>query len=445
MSGDSVLGPTRRAGGWVLALPGAGLLAALLVPFRTDEAPTYEAVLFLGLAVACALVGGLWPALAAALAGTLLLNYYFTAPLHTLAIADPGNIVTLVVFVTVSVAVSSVVDSAARRRDQATAARDEADTLAMLNRTMLGGEHDVDGLLDLVRTTFSATEARLVPSTEAVAPGETVASAGHGTTLVLRGRDLTASDRRILHAFATHLAVLREREALEQQARAARELEATNRTRTALLAAVSHDLRTPLTGIRTAAEAMRLGADRISDTDRGVLLEAIEESTARLTGIVTDLLDMSRLQAGALELVLEPVSLSGLAVRALEGIAGADRVRFDEDLPDVLADRGFLERVLANLVANALRHADHVSITAEHLGTRVRVRVVDDGPGVPVAERARMFEPFQRLGDTGGQDGVGLGLAVARGLTEAQGGTLTASETPGGGLTMTVDLPGVSA
>lgn len=445
MSGESSLGWPRLLGGWLLALPGAGLLTALLVPHRTGEAPTYEAVLFLGLAVACALVGGLWPALAAALAGTVLLNFYFTAPVHTLAIADPGNIVTLVVFVTVSVAVSSVVDSAARRRHQATAARDEADTLAMLNRTMLAGEYDVDGLLELVRTTFSATEAQLVPATGDVAPGDSVAPAGQGMVLALRGRDLAPSDRRILQAFATHLVVLREREELERQARAAHELEASNRTRTALLAAVSHDLRTPLTGIRTAAEALRLGADRVTEADRAVLIEAIEEMTARLTRIVADLLDMSRLQAGALELLLEPVSLSGLVVRALEGLDGADRVRFDDDLPEVLADRGFLERVLANLVANALRHADHVSIAAERTGARVRVRVIDDGPGVPVSERARMFEPFQRVGDTGSDDGVGLGLAVARGLTEAQGGALRAAETPGGGLTMILDLPGVSS
>jgi two-component system sensor histidine kinase KdpD len=236
--------------------------------------------------------------------------------------------------------------------------------------------------------------------------------------------------------------VLREREELERQTRAARELEAANRTRTALLAAVSHDLRTPLAGIRTAVETLRLGTDRVTDADRRLLIGAIEDSTARLTTIVADLLDMSRLQAGALELVAEPVSVSEVAVRALSGLAGADKVRFDDDLPEVIADPGLLERVLANLLGNAIRHGETVRLTAEPLGSRVRVRVIDDGPGVPDADRDRIFQPFQRLGDTGTSDGVGLGLAVARGLTEAQGGTLVATGTPGGGLTMVLDLPG---
>lgn len=421
-----MLSRTRVVVGWLLAVPGAALLAAALVPLRRGDTPTYQAVLFLGLAVACALTGGLGPALGAALTGVLLLNFFFTAPLHTLVIANPADVVTLVVFVVVSIAVSSVVDSAARRRHEAIVARDEADTLAMLNRTLLGGEYDVERLLELVRETFAAAEVELVPGQD---------------RLVLRGVEPTSAQLRILHAFGTHLGVLREREELARQTQAARELEAAARTRTALLTAVSHDLRTPLAAIRTAAETLRLARDRIGDEDRALLVSTIEEATARLSRIVADLLDMSRLQTGALEPLSRVVDVGEVAERAVQDLREEYDVVVDEALPDVMADPGLLERVLANLAANAVRHAGGVRITGRIDGPRAVIDVVDRGPGVDDAHKQVMFRPFQRLGDASTGDGVGLGLAVARGLTEAQGGTLTAHDTPGGGLTMRVELP----
>lgn len=415
----------RLLAAWLLAVPGSAALAAGLVPLRRGGAPAEESVLFLGLTVLCALVGGLGPALAAAVIGFLLLNYFFTAPLHTLTIDSAGNVVTLLVYVSVSVGVSSVVASATRRRDEATEARDEAATLAMLNRTLLGGEYDVDALVGLVRETLGA-DVRLPPG------------ADH---LVVTGLDPTPRQRRILHAFSTHLVVLRQREELSRQTQAARELEAANRTRTALLTAVSHDLRTPLAAIRTAAETLRLGGERISAEDRALLVGSVEAATARLTRIVSDLLDMSRLHTGALEPLRRRVDLDDVVARALLGLHERDRVRVDDELPEVLGDAGLLERVLANLVGNAVRHADHVHVTGRVQDRRAVVEVVDDGPGVSAALKPAMFQPFQRLGDTPDGDGVGLGLAVARGLTEAQGGSLTAHDTPGGGLTMRLDLP----
>ncbi|MGZ6754500.1 MAG: DUF4118 domain-containing protein, partial [Nocardioides sp.] len=256
---DASLGWTRTLLGWLLATGGTALLTAVLVPRESGPAPTFESMLYLALAVCCALVGGRWPALVASLLGVLALNYWFTEPLHTLTVASPTNVVTLVVFALVSVAVAGVVDAAARRRTQAVAARAEADTLAMLNRTLLSGEYDVPRLLDLVRTTFGAEAAELVPD-------------GGGPVLELHGTELSTSDRRVLAAFATHLGVLREREELARQTAAARELEAGNRTRTALLAAVSHDLRTPLAGIRAAAGTLRRSEARLSVADRADLL-----------------------------------------------------------------------------------------------------------------------------------------------------------------------------
>jgi len=429
--------------GWLLALGGTSLLTVALVPFHRGPAPTFEAMLYLALAIACALVGGLGPALAASLLGVLALNYWFTEPLHTLVVASQLNVLTLVTFVVVSVAVSSVVDSAARRRAQATAARAEADTLAGLNRTLLVGEHDTDGLLDLVRVTFGARAAELVPAGASVGPLDAAADASRDTLLVLRDVALDPAQRRVLAAFAAHLGVLGEREELARQSAAARELEAGNRTRTALLAAVSHDLRTPLAGLRAAASTLRRHDADLTPADRADLLEAVETSTTRLTRLVTDLLDMSRLQTGAVEPVLTTAPGADVVQAAISELGDQERVRVVPPLPRVTADLALLERVLVNLVGNALRHTDGpVDVAGRTDGRRAFVLVVDHGPGVPPHLRDRLFEPFQRLGDQAARDGVGLGLAVARGLVEAQGGSLHAEDTPGGGLTMVVELAG---
>jgi two-component system sensor histidine kinase KdpD len=242
-------------------------------------------------------------------------------------------------------------------------------------------------------------------------------------------------------AFASHVGVLREREEAVRQSMAAQQLEAGNRTRTALLAAVSHDLRTPLAGLRSAAETLRVHDQRLDPAERLELIEAMESSINRLTTMVSDLLDMSRLQTGAVRPIANDVPLGEVVRHALRGLEGAEQVSVGE-LPTAYVDPGLLERVVANLLANALRYGERVAVEGDVSGARVRLRVVDHGPGVAPADRAGIFEPFQRQGDSESESGVGLGLAVARGLTEAQGGTLEAEATPGGGLTMVLDLPG---
>lgn len=436
------LGRRRLVFGWLSAVVGTVALTAVLVPVHTGPAPTFEAILYLALAVGCALVGGLGPALAASVLAVLSLNFWFTEPLHTLRVASGVNVLTLVTFALVSVAVSSVVDSAARRRAQATAARAEADTLAGLNRTLLAGDHRADQLLDVVRRTFGAGSAELVPVGTTVARGDAAADASRDLVLVLHDVSLDPGQQRVLAAFAAHLGVLREREELARQTAAARELEAGTRTRTALLAAVSHDLRTPLAGLRAAASTLRLHDADLSPADRADLLNAIESSTTRLTRMVADLLDMSRLQTGAVTPVLSAVPAASVVDAALAELAPRDRVRVVPPLPDVTADVALLERALANLIGNALRHTDGpVEVTGGLDGQRASLVVVDHGPGVPAAARSQIFEPFQRLGDQRADDGVGLGLAVSRGLVEAQGGSLRAEETPGGGLSMVLELP----
>jgi two-component system sensor histidine kinase KdpD len=437
------LSARRSILGWLVVVVGLPALTAILVHVGRDSSRiSLATMLFLSLTVLVAIVGGRWPAVTAAVAGALLLNYFFIPPRHTLDVASGSDLGALVVFALTAVAVSSVVDAAARGRAEARSAAREAGTLAMLNRQVLGGAYDVPRLLQLARDTFGAESAELVTEEPSPTGEAVVVPAGAGGWLVLQGASLGPRERSVAAAFATHVGVLREREELARQSMAAQQLEAGNRTRTALLAAVSHDLRTPLAGLRSATETLQAHDRRLSEEERHELLGAMESSISRLTTMVNDLLDMSRLETGAVKPIAYEVPLDEVVRRALAGLEGAERVQVGE-LPTAYVDPGLLDRVLANLVANALRFSDVVEVVGESRATRVDVRVVDHGPGVEPALRDRIFEPFQRHGDVG--TGVGLGLAVARGLTEAQGGTLEAEATPGGGLTMVLELPGTSS
>ncbi|HET7067339.1 MAG TPA: DUF4118 domain-containing protein [Nocardioides sp.] len=431
------LGVRRVLLGWGLALVGLPALTVLLIVVNAEVA--LATMLYLSLTVLVAIVGGRWPGLVAAVAAALLLNYFVIPPVHTLDIASGSDLWALLVFAVTAVAVATVVDAAARRREQALRADQEAATLAMLNRRVLGGEYGVPRLLELAGETFGASAADLLTNEPVPTPNSASLPAGAGGWLVLRDVHLGEREQSIAAAFASHMGVLRERELLVQQSMAAQQLEAGNRTRTALLAAVSHDLRTPLAGLRSATETLQTHHQHLKPAERHELLDAMGTSIARLTTMVSDLLDMSRLQTGAVLPIAQEVPLGEVLGRALAGLEGAERVRSGV-LPTASVDPGLLERVLANLVTNALRYSEAVEIEAMTRGPRVELRVVDHGTGVDPELRARIFEPLQQHGDVG--TGVGLGLAVARGLTEAQGGTLNAFDTPGGGLTMVLDLPG---
>jgi two-component system sensor histidine kinase KdpD len=268
-------------------------------------------------------------------------------------------------------------------------------------------------------------------------------------SLALRGPALPAADRRVLGAFAAYAAVALEQQRLAAEAEAARPIAEADRMRTALLAAVSHDLRTPLASAKAAVTSLRSDEVQWGQEDLDELLATADESLDRLAHLVDNLLDMSRLQAGALSVFPRPAGLDDIIARALDDIgvpAAKVTVDIPESLPEVRVDPAILERVIVNLTQNALRYSPEGTpplLAASALDNRVELRVVDRGPGIPRSHRDRMFVPFQRLGDTDNTTGVGLGLALSRGLTEAMGGTLDPEETPGGGLTMTLTLPAV--
>jgi two-component system sensor histidine kinase KdpD len=264
---------------------------------------------------------------------------------------------------------------------------------------------------------------------------------------VLCGRALPAADRRIVEAFAAQAALALRQERLAEQAAKARPLEEADKMRTALLAAVSHDLRTPLASAMAAVASLRSHDVEFSDEDRDELLATAAESHQRLFRLIENLLDMSRLQAGALGVTATEVGLEDAVPAALDEIGDTGRqvtVRIPDDLPTVTADPGLLQRVLVNIIRNALRFSPSDRppiITASEHDQQVELRVIDHGPGIPEDQREQMFRPFQRLGDRSNGTGVGLGLALSRGLAEAMGGTLVPETTPGGGLTMVLTLP----
>lgn len=262
---------------------------------------------------------------------------------------------------------------------------------------------------------------------------------------VASGHPPRAEDQRVLDAYAAQAAVVRERELMSEHAAEADEIAEADRVRSAWLTAVSHDLRGPLASTKAAVSGLHSTSLKWTEAEREGLFATAEESLDRLTTLIENLLDVSRLETGELAVVLRPVALDELVPHVLDDL-GPDghqvSVDVPETLPEVLADAALLDRVLANLVANALRFSPEGRpplITASSLADRVEVRVVDRGPGVDPQARERMILPFHRLGERDNANGVGLGLA--RGLTEAMGGSLTADDTPGGGLTMTVSLP----
>jgi two-component system sensor histidine kinase KdpD len=339
------LPPRRRAIAVVMAAVGLPLMTVALSGLRDTLGLAGILLIYLTFVVAVATVGGLWPAIVTGLAAALLLNWFFTPPLHTLAIDHAENLLAIVVFVIVAATVSVLVDREARARAEAAGAA---------------------------------------------------------------------------------------------------ELVEVNELRTAILAAVSHDLRTPLASIKASVSSLRQPDVPWNAQETGEFLATIEEEADRLNNLVGNLLDMSRIQTGSVAMERRPIGLDEVVPKALASLPDGGRgieVDVPESLPRVAADAALLERAIANVAANARSWSppgEPVRILGSSSAGRVELRVVDRGPGIPAAERTRVFEPFQRLGDrpAGGGDGVGLGLAVARGFVEAMGGELVIEETPGGGLTM---------
>ena len=458
--GRAGLGRRRQAVGVLLAAAGLPLLTLLLAAARPHLDLANDLLIYLVAVVAIAIVGGFGPALLAALAASLLLNWYFTKPLHTLTIAEPRNLLALLLFVTVAVTVSSVVHLAARRQVQAARSAGEAASLLELAQTVLGGADTPTAVLDHLTSTWGgraelAEQVRqhwISVAVSGTAPEDAASTrvpVSDSVALIVSGQSRPITPR-LLHGFAAQAGAALDRDRLRTQAAQAEALAEGNRMRTALLAAVSHDLRTPLASIKASVSTLRQTDVAWTQADEEALLATIEDGADRLDALIGNLLDMSRLATGSLQPFLRPTAVEEVAPAALLGLAPASSVRMavPDDLPLVRTDPVLLERVLANLFANALAHSPDGRPPALHAypaGDSVRLEVSDHGPGVADEFKQRMFEPFERLGERASGTGVGLGLAVARGFLEAMGGTIVATDTPGGGLTVQLSLPAAAA
>jgi two-component system, OmpR family, sensor histidine kinase KdpD len=452
----------RRLLGLALAAVALSVLTASLIGVHEQLGLSSILLIYLTVVVAVAAVGGIWPAVVAAVTSSLVINWFFTPPLHTWTIAEPENVLGLVIFLVVAAVVSVLVDREARARTEAEHGRAEAEALARLAARLAAETDPLPGLVEHLRATFDldavavlrqSDDATWVQEAAAGLDAPTVPDAGTDAidlgprnVLVLRGARLPADSLRVLSAFAAQLAVAVRGRVLARGAAEAASLAEVNALRTAILAAVSHDLRTPLASIKAAASSLRDAEVTWSPSETAEFLETIEDEADRLADLVGNLLDMSRLATGTLTLVWRTVGLDEVVPKALASLSDRGRgmdVDVPETLPRVDVDPGLLERAVANIAANARTWSPEegsVRIEGSHEGGRVELRVIDRGPGVGPRDRDAMFEPFQRLGDRSVGDGVGLGLAVARGFVEAMGGELAVEDTPGGGLTMVIGL-----
>lgn len=461
----SSLAPRQRhLVSWLAAVVVPSLICAITVLLLDSflSIGGESALFFVGVLVV-ALLGGVAPAVLSALLSGVLLNYFLVAPRYTFTIAEPDSAITIVVLLAVAVAVAALVDGAASRTREARHASQEAELLALFAGSVLRGA-DLPALLERVRETYSQRAVSLLqvgrgtvacvgrdPCVQVDTADTAIEVGDDEFWMLMAGKKLAARDRMVLTAVAKQAAGLVKQRELTEEAAKAEAIAQADELRRSLLSAVSHDLRTPLAAAKAAVSSLRSDDVGFSAEDTAELLATVEESIDQLTALVGNLLDSSRLAAGAVKPELRRVYLEEVVQRALLGISRGtggfggvelDRVKVDVGDAVAMADSGLLERVLVNLIDNALRYAPEgpIRVNAGKIGDRVLINVIDEGRGVARGTEEQMFEPFQRLGDHDNTTGVGLGLSVARGFVEAMGGTISATDTPGGGLTVVVDL-----
>jgi two-component system sensor histidine kinase KdpD len=463
LSGSAALPRRRLVVGWMLAV---GLpLTTTLVLSSLDRWIDLPATLltYTLVVTVVAVVGGILPATLAATSSFLLVNWFFTPPVHTWTVGESDNVLALLLFLADAIIIGMFVTVAGRRAALANAARADAETLAAIAGTAISSEELLATLVGQMRSALGATtvavlrplgdagwavEAWAGTEPQPTPEGAEVSVELSGQVrLLVDGAPVGLMDGPVFRAFCAQLAAALDREQLRVEADRADRLEEANELRAGLLAAVSHDLRTPLTAIKAAASTLHQPGVKWSPELQEEFLGEIITQADRLTTLVDNLLEMGRIQAGAVQLHLRPVSLDeavGSAVIGLDLHGAGLAIDLDESLPRVMADAPLLERVLANLIDNALKWSPTdatVRIDAAAFGSRVTLRVVDRGPGIARDRRDEVFHAFQRLDDSSGIEGTGLGLAVAHGFITLMGGEIMVEDTPGGGTTMVVVLP----
>lgn len=455
------LSPRRSATGWAMAVVVPGAVALGLTEVHPSVGlSTQLLVMLLGVTVT-AMVGGIWPATVSAVIGFALANWYFIPPLRELSISSTEDAVSLVAFLFIALTVGWFVSLSARRAAESLRSQSHAATLAAMAGVVAGSVDPLPTLVERLQVIFGADGAALQldqgsGAVTLAASGDTTIfdadgaaldlPVGRSGRLLLGGAGVRGLDAPTTAAFLGQLQVGVEQRLLHEQRRQAASVATENELRAALLAAVSHDLRTPLATLKAAISSLRQRGEW-PQAVRNELLETIDTNTDRLTALVANLLDMTRLQSGAVELHMAAVYLDEVVHRALGGLpahSSAITIDLDERLPPVAADGALLEHVVANLMDNAAKWSPPdrpPRVDAAIVGTDVHLRVIDHGPGIPASARDMVRRPFQRRDDGTKTPGTGLGLSVADGFATLMGAALRLGDTPGGGTTATVVMP----
>lgn len=448
------LSRSRTVAAFLLALVAGPVLTWLLSLTDDPDSITVDVLAYQLLVLVVALIGGMLPAVFAAVLSGLSLDFFFVRPLHQVTVQQPWHLFALVMYVVSAVLVSFVVDRSARRSRTARRAAAESGLLVGIAGSVLRGDDALQALVERTREAFGFAGVRVrqgdeVPATSGTFGDEPDAATTlpSGAVLEFAGAPDDPTQRRLLRVVEQQLDAALEHRALTRTAVDAERIAAVDRVRSAILAAVSHDVRRPIAAASAAVQSLRARDVRLGEADREALLATADESLRQLAVLLADLLDVSRVQAGVLAAAPVPTALDTVVAPALDELElGPEDVDLDlpAELPPVLADPVLLQRVVVNLLANAVRYSpdgERVRIAASAFAGRVELRVADRGPGIPEDRREDVFQPFQRLGDTDNETGLGLGLALARGFTEGMGGTIEVDDTPGGGLTVVVRLP----
>jgi two-component system sensor histidine kinase KdpD len=448
----------RVLAGLLVGLVAFPVVTALLLVDQTSASLPLALSGYLLVVIGVAALGGLVPGVLAGITAFLLSNWYFAPPVHTFTIGDSRDVLALISFMVAAITVSTLVDFAARRSAVAVRAERDARALARVASHITSGERALAEMVDDVVRIFDLQGAAIRRREEGalvdlVVVGEVGEDAiqlklGDEHVLAYAGRQFDPENLELLAGIASQLIAAIEREALQREAAERRALLEVDELRGALLAAVSHDLRTPLASIKAAATALLSSDALFTPEQHEALLRSIDAETDRLDGLVEDLLDMSRVNEGSVELAIDEVDLEELVDRAVVDAcraAGVEREqvqRAGAEAVELETDPVLVTRVLYNLVLNGLVHGGgKLTVEVGRLGGEVSVRVVDHGPGLRSSEREDVFKAFQRSGDVADGKGVGLGLAIARGFAEILGGELSIEDTPGGGCTMVLVLP----
>jgi two-component system sensor histidine kinase KdpD len=437
------------------SIAAVALITGVIYPIKTIGSPISAGILYLLAVLLIASFWGLRLGVFTAVISGLAFNWFHIPPTGQFTIAKDQDGVAFITFLVVAIVVSAIADRARRRTLEAEQRRLEADLSAETARLLLGGRSVEEALPTVTHRLAQVLELPSAAIELSVGGGDERRIAFPlrdevaqiGTLLLPVGISSATSERvetRIVPALETLLAAALHRERLLAEVVESQAIRRSDEMKTALLRTISHDLRSPLTAIATAGDA--LGSSSLSDEDREQLSAAVTEEAARLSTVVSQLLDLSRLQAGAAEPKRDWFSVEEIVREAIEQLGaptGKFVLSFDPGMPFVRADAAQLERAFANLLANSLRHSvdKPVTVQVHQSSGRIVVRVSNQGPGIPSAELERIFEPFYRGEKKSDHSGSGLGLAIVRGFVEANGGSVHAESLPGQGATFVVDLP----